>query len=214
MKDILIAWIAGSGKGTQARALEKELGNNIQYFEPWSVLRAFTSSDNIIGDYAKAYTSTGKLLPDAFMASVLWLVFSSLQPWRQLLIDGFPRMYSQKHMFDQTMLDHKRDFIVFHLDLSEEEAMNRLEHRKICATCGTTYSTILESSITHCHDDNTLLTTRVDDQSPDAIKERFSLYHTETKPLLADYEKEGKLVRIDGSQSIEAITVAILNNIW
>ena len=213
MKDILIAWIAGSGKWTQARALEKKLGSNIQYFEPGSILRAFTSNDNIVWDYARMFTSAGKLLPDAFMKSVLWLVFASLHEWNRLLIDWFPRMYSQKKMFDDVMTKNNRDFVIFHLDISEEEAQNRLLHRKICSVCGTTYSTIIDAGITHCKEDWTELSTRVDDQSVDAIKERFTLYHTETSPILAEYEQVGKIVKIHGTESIDEITNQILNHL-
>jgi polyphosphate kinase 2 (PPK2 family) len=53
-------------------------------------------------------------------------------------------MYDQKKMFEDVMVEHNRDFIVFYLDISEEEAEKRLHHRKICSTCGTTYSTLLE----------------------------------------------------------------------
>ena len=213
MKDILIAWIAWSGKWTQARALEKQLGDNLQYFEPGSIFRAFTSNDNIVWDYAKMFTSAGKLLPDAFMKSVLGLVFASLHEWNRLLIDWFPRMYSQKKMFDDVMTENKRDFVIFHLDISEEEAQNRLLHRKICSACGTTYSTIVDAWITHCKEDGTELSTRVDDQSVEAIKERFKLYHSETAPILAEYTTAGKVVKIDWTQNIDNITKEIIANL-
>lgn len=213
MKDILIAWIAWSGKWTQARALEKQLWNDLQYFEPGSILRAFTSNDNIVWDYARTFTSSGKLLPDMFMKSVLGLVFASLHEWNRLLIDWFPRMYSQKKMFDTVMSENNRDFIIFHLDITEEEAQNRLLHRKICSACGTTYSTLIDQWITHCKEDNTELSTRVDDQSVEAITERFKLYHTETAPILTEYEQAWKIVKIDWSKTIEDITAIILQHI-
>lgn len=213
MKDILIAWIAGSGKWTQARALENALWNNLQYFEPGSILRAFTSNDNIVGDYARTFTSSGKLLPDAFMKSVLGLVFASLHEWNRLLIDWFPRMYSQKKMFDDVMSEHGRDFVIFHLDISEEEAKNRLTHRKICSSCGTTYSAVLEPGIVHCIEDGTKLSTRVDDKSAEAIAERFALFHKETAPILDEYKQAGKVVLIDWTKSIEDITKEIITHI-
>lgn len=127
MKDILLAGIAGSGKGTQARALEEAFGDKIQYFEPGSILRALSSNDNVVGDYAKKYTSAGRLLPDAFIKSVLGLVFASLEGDSKLLVDGFPRMYSQKKMFDESMKETGREFVMFHLVVPEEEASKRLQ---------------------------------------------------------------------------------------
>jgi adenylate kinase len=213
MKDILIAWIAGSGKWTQARALEKHFGEDLQYFEPGSILRAFTSNDNIVWDYAKTFTSAGKLLPDAFMRSVLGLVFASLEPWKRLLIDWFPRMYGQKKMFEDAMVEHSRDFIIFYLDISDEEAEKRLFHRKICSVCGTTYSTLLQPWITSCEVDSTILSTRVDDQSVAAVHERCKIFHNETYPIISDYEKVGKVVKIDWMLSIEDITSEILKHL-
>jgi adenylate kinase len=99
-------------------------------------------------------------------------------------------MYSQKKMFDDAMQKAKRDFVVFELVLSEEEAIKRLENRSICPSCGATYSTIVHGTITHCPLDNTVLQIRDDDRSEQAIRERFRLFYQDTKPGLEDYKKE------------------------
>lgn len=62
-----------------------------------------SSSDNIVGNYVKKYTNNGLLLPDAFIQSMLGLVFASVDPGNRLIIDGFPRMHVQKKMFDEAM---------------------------------------------------------------------------------------------------------------
>lgn len=206
MKDILIAWIAGSGKGTQARELKKHLWTNLQYFEPGSVFRAFWSNDNIIGNYTKQYTSTGRLLPDLFFKNVIWLVFTCLEEWNRLLIDGFPRMYSQKKMFDDIVASQWREFVVFHLKLSDEDAKQRLLHRKMCPVCGATYSDFLTPWITHCTEDWKELVVRNDDQSQEAIAERFAAYYSDIKRVVDEYREEGKVVDIDGMLPIEEIT--------
>ena len=78
------------------------------------------------------------------MRGLLTLVFSSLHEGNKLLIDGFPRMYEQKKIFDDIMAEKKRDFIIFYLYITDEEAINRLSSRLICPTCSATYSTHLE----------------------------------------------------------------------
>jgi len=211
MKDIVIAGIAWSGKWTQARELLQHLGQNVQYFEPGSIYRALSSNDNIAGNYTKKYTSTGRLVPDRFTESLIGLVFASLDEDNTLLVDGFPRMYSQKKMFDDAMKQSGREFIVFELVISEENAIKRLKNRSICPSCGATYNTLLDGAITHCPLDHTLLQIRDDDRSEDAIRERFRLFYQDTKPGLEDYQKEWKLVQIDGTQSIKAITQEIIS---
>ncbi|MFA5022442.1 MAG: adenylate kinase, partial [Patescibacteria group bacterium] len=44
-----------------------------------------------------------------------------------------------------------------------------------------------------------------DDDKPEAIKKRLEIYHQETKPLLAVYDKLKVLYRIDGAKSIEEV---------
>jgi adenylate kinase len=117
-------------------------------------------------------------------------VFASLDEDNTLLVDGFPRMVSQKKMFDDAMQKSQRDFVVFELVISEDEAIKRLASRSICSTCGATYSTLLHGDITHCPLDHTLLQTRDDDRSQDAILERFKLFIKDTKPGLEEYQKE------------------------
>ena len=211
MKDVLIAWIAGSGKGTQARELKKNLWKNIQYFEPGSVFRAFGSNDNIIGNYTKQYTSTWRLLPDAFFKNVIWLVFTCLEEWNRLLVDGFPRMYSQKKMFDDIVATQNREFVVFNLELSDELAKQRLLNRKMCPVCSTTYSDILTPWITNCTEDWKELVVRSDDQSQDAIAQRFAAYYSDIKRVVDEYRQEGKVVDIDGTLPIEDITKIMID---
>lgn len=211
MKDIVIAGIAGSGKWTQARELRSHLWDKVQYFEPGSIYRALASNDNIIGNYTKSFTSIGKLVPDTAKRAIIDLVFACLDKWNILLVDGFPRMLSQKKMFDEAMQRTDRDFMVFELVVSEQEAIQRLEHRTLCPSCGATYSDLIHGAIDHCPDDNSILQRRGDDSSPDAIKERFRLFYQDTQPCLKDYKKEWKLVQIDGTQSIEAITQEIIS---
>lgn len=119
-------------------------------------------------------------------------------------------MVTQKKIFDEVMEEIQRDFVVFHLIISEDEAINRLMGRLICPTCGTTYNTRLHGDITICPHDNASLQKRTDDQSVDAIQERLNAFHRDTKPLLDEYKKQGKLIEIDGTQSIEMISKEIM----
>ena len=122
-------------------------------------------------------------------------------------------MYSQKKMFDTAMSNAQRDFLVFELVISEQEAMTRLANRMLCPSCGTTYSSLLHGEISTCPDDGATLQIRDDDRSQEAIQERFKLFYQDTKPGLDEYVTEGKLIQIDGTQSIEAITQEIIKYI-
>lgn len=185
----------------------------MQYFEPGAVLRSLTSSDNMVGNYTKSFLSAGKLLPANFMRGLLTLVFSSLHEGNRLLIDGFPRMYEQKKVFDEVMAERKRDFVIFYLYITDEEAINRLSTRLVCPTCNATYSTHLEGNMTYCPHDGTRLIKRTDDTSLEAVQKRIALFHEETSKLLEEYEQEGKLIKIDGTQDIHSITKEIIEHL-
>jgi adenylate kinase len=44
-----------------------------------------------------------------------------------------------------------------------------------------------------------------DDDKEDTIRQRLAVYSDQTQPLIAFYEKQGRLRRIDGTGSIEEI---------
>lgn len=57
-----------------------------------------------------------------------------------------------------------------------------------------------------------MLRKRVDD-TPELIKERLRIYHLETEPILAYYQKKGILERVDGERPIEEIHKDILERL-
>lgn len=67
--------------------------------------------------------------------------------------------------------------------------------------------------MTYCPHDGARLIKRTDDTSLEAVQKRISLFHEETQQLLQEYEAEGKLIKIDGTQTIEAITKEIIEHL-
>ena len=64
MKDIILAGIQGSGKGTHAQKLLEKYGNQIAYFETGNILRALMSNENAIGNYLRETVNSGHLVKD------------------------------------------------------------------------------------------------------------------------------------------------------
>ena len=81
--------------------------------------------------------------------------------------------------FPRTLTQAQREIFpvdkIFYIKLTDEEATKRL-----------------------------LLRTRQDDRA-EVITERLKLYHKETEPILDYYQKQGKLVEVDGSGTIEEV---------
>jgi len=52
-----------------------------------------------------------------------------------------------------------------------------------------------------------------DDETLPALKKRIELFHQFTEPVISYYEKQGKLIELDGTKSIQAINKEILENL-
>lgn len=53
-----------------------------------------------------------------------------------------------------------------------------------------------------------------DDDKPETVKKRLSVYHDQTQPLIDYYEKAGVLANVDGTQDMEKVfsdIVAVLS---
>ena len=208
MRDIILAGIQWSGKGTQAQLLLEEFWDQIQYFETGNILRALMSNENAIGQYLKELVNAGRLVKDKV---VVWLfkVFLETLDNKSVLWDGSLRRVGQTKGILDALLEKGRKPIIVQLEIPEEEVYKRLSHRKMCKNCWKINSTLLSPEIQQCQKCWWELYVRADDADIAAIETRISEYKKETIPAL-DYVNElWLLVKIDGMQSIEAIYAQI-----
>ena len=208
MRDIILAGIQWSGKGTQAQLLLEEFWNQIQYFETGNILRALMSNENAIGQYLKELVNAGRLVKDEV---VVWLfkVFLETLDNKSVLWDGSLRRVGQTKGILDALLEKGRKPIVVQLEIPEEEVYQRLSHRKMCKNCWKIHSTLLSPETQQCQKCWWELYVRADDADSTAVETRIAEYKKETIPAL-DYVNElWLLVKIDGMQSIEAIYAQI-----
>ena len=127
--DILLFGIQGSGKGTQADLLLKEL-KNYQYFEPGEIFRAIKSNDNVIGKHIKERMTKGEMLDDQITYGLFDIYGHLIKPGEHMLVDGFLRTIHQMYYFlHQVHIHGDRDFLAIYYDLSTERAIERLLER-------------------------------------------------------------------------------------
>lgn len=208
MRDLILAGIQWSGKGTQAQLLLEEFWNQIQYFETGNILRALMSNENAIGQYLKELVNAGRLVKDEV---VVWLfkVFLETLDNKSVLWDGSLRRVGQTKGILDALLEKGRKPIVIQLEIPEEEVYQRLSHRKMCKNCWKIHSTLLSPETQQCQKCWWELYVRADDADSTAVETRIAEYKKETIPAL-DYVNElWLLVKIDGMQSIEAIYAQI-----
>ncbi len=196
--DIVLFGIQGSGKGTLGKFLVKKY--NLKLFETGSELRKLSQEESELSRTVKSIVESGKLVPNEVVMELIERFMLDVKPDEAALFDGIPRQSVQAETFDTLMKKLKREFTGIYLDVPEEVAIERLSSRRLCAKCKLVYpASYGKNTCENCH---TPLTTRSDD-NPESIKTRLKAFYEETVPVIERYKREGKMIIMNGNQSIE-----------
>lgn len=198
-KVLILLGPPGSGKGTQAVKISKEM--NIPHISTGDLFRDNISRNTELGEKAKAYMHEGKLVPDELVVNMLLDRVSKEDCKTGYLLDGFPRTVNQAIEFD-SVLNQNTYLTVLYLDVSDEAVMQRISGRLSCKECGSIYNRYFtppeqEGICDHCGHE---LVQRADDK-PDVVKNRLKVYQEQTAPLIDYYQSKKVLKRIDGEAS-------------
>ena len=103
---------------------------------------------------------------------------------------------------------------VINIEIEDEKIVNRMSGRRVCEGCGKPYhlKNLPPKVEGVCDDCQGTLVQRKDDH-PDTVLARLDVYHKETEPLVAYYEKQGKLVNVAGYDDVETTFNLILKAI-
>ena len=205
--NIMVLGPLGSGKGTQARLIAKEL--NLFYFESGKFLRELAKSDSSIDE---RINKKGELLPDEEMFSLLTKHIEDKNPAREnLLLEGYPRSIKQYELLKEWLTEKSQqiDKAIF-LEISEKEVMRRTSARRIDRKTGEIYNLITNPPSQDVDTKN--LYQRPDDK-PEAIKKRIDWFKDSVLPLVDVLEKEGILEKVNGERPIKIILEDILSRL-
>ncbi|MFU0832297.1 MAG: adenylate kinase [Oscillospiraceae bacterium] len=199
----------GAGKGTQAEVLSREKG--IPAISTGNIIRSALKSGTEMGLRAKAYTEAGKLVPDEIVIGIIRERLAQPDCKNGFILDGFPRTIPQAEALDKMGIVIDK---VIDIEVSEETIFARLSGRRVCEKCGATYHIVNKKPKVEgvCDLCGGTLIQRKDDQ-PETIRERLKVYHEQTEPLKAYYEKQGKLRVVNGSELVSETTRDILQAI-
>lgn len=212
---IILMGRSGCGKGTQAKFLQKEFG--FDYLSSGDLLRARTKKNDFSGKKLKNVMGQGELAP-TFFISHLWSEKigekKDKSNLKGLIIDGSPRSLLEAELMDDIFEWYEWTNIkVILLDISDKEAFNRLTKRRICQKCGRAIPWVGQSKkLKKCDRCGGELMTRFDDK-PEAIKARLDFYKDDVQPAVDYYEKQGKLIKVSGEQSIEDVHQEIIKGL-
>ena len=204
MKLILLG-APGAGKGTQADIISQRL--NIPTISTGNMLRAAVKNGTPVGLKAKEYMDAGKLVPDEVIIGIVAERLAEPDCANGYILDGVPRTIAQAEALEAAGIHFD---VVLSIEISDETIIDRMSGRRACTACGATYHVVSAPSKVEgkCDKCGTDLVLR-DDDKPETVKNRLTVYHTETEPLKDFYAKRGNLKSVDNQPTIEATTEVV-----
>lgn len=196
----------GAGKGTQAKKAASRLG--IPQVSSGDIFRDNLKNKTELGERANKYIKIGELVPDDITIAMINERLSRSDCARGAILDGFPRTPTQAEALDRFLMENNSQIKkVPYIKVSEAELISRLTERLTCRAEGHIFHKRFNppkvSGI--CDFDGSELYQREDDK-PDTVKHRITVYEEQTQPLVDYYHQRELLVEIDGNQPIDQVT--------
>ena len=208
---IVMLGAPGAGKGTQAKMISEKYG--VPHISTGDIFRANIKENTPLGQKAKEYMDKGLLVPDELVVDLVVDRLAQDDAKKGYVLDGFPRTIPQAEALDKALAANNEtvDYAI-NVEVPDENIINRMSGRRACVGCGATYHiefnpTKVEGICDACGEKLILR----DDDKPETVKNRLSVYHEQTQPLIDYYSKKGVLAEVDGTQSMENVFNAIVD---
>ena len=188
----------GAGKGTQAGCLSDDFG--LPYIGTGDLLREHRSDQTELGRQAEEFMANGHLVPDDLVIAMILDKIAD-EGDDGFLLDGFPRTIGQADaLADEMDKRGRRLTAALLIEAPDEVVVERLSGRRQCSG-GHLYHVQFDPPKHDgvCDQCGKPLYQR-DDDRPEAIRERLSVYHELTEPLKDYYDDRGLLRRFDGTR--------------
>ena len=202
---IIMLGAPGAGKGTQAKMIADKY--KIPHISTGDIFRANIKNGTELGKKAKEYMDKGQLVPDELTVEILLDRVAQDDCKNGYVLDGFPRTIPQADVLDKelTKLGDKVDFAI-NVDVPDENIVRRMSGRRACLKCGATYHIehIPPKKEGICDTCGSELVQR-DDDKPETVQNRLSVYHEQTQPLIDYYTKKDILKRVDGTKDMQEV---------
>lgn len=208
---IIMLGAPGAGKGTQAKQIADKYG--IPHISTGDIFRANIKNGTELGKKAKEYMDQGALVPDELTCDLVMDRIQEEDAKNGFVLDGFPRTIPQAEALSAALekIGEKMDYAI-DVDVPDDNIVNRMSGRRACLNCGATYHIVaippkVEGKCDRCGSDIVLR----DDDKPETVSKRLSVYHEQTQPLIDYYKKQGILRTVDGTVPMEEVFRSIVS---
>lgn len=200
---IIMLGAPGAGKGTQAKRIAAKYG--IPHISTGDIFRANIKNGTELGRKAKVYMDQGLLVPDELVVDLIMDRFAEPDCVKGYVLDGFPRTIPQAKALDDALTKNGEAVeYAIDVDVPDENIVARMSGRRACVGCGATYHlvTIPPKKEGICDTCGGELILR-DDDKPETVQKRLTVYHDQTQPLIEYYKSKGILKTVDGTNDPE-----------
>ena len=208
---IIMLGAPGVGKGTQAKMIAAKYG--IPHISTGDIFRANIKNGTELGAKAKEYMDKGLLVPDELVVDLVIDRFKEPDCEKGYVLDGFPRTIPQAEALDKalTAIGETVDYAI-NVEVPDENIVNRMGGRRACVGCGATYHVVYSPTKEEgkCDTCGGELIIR-DDDKPETVQNRLSVYHEQTQPLIDYYTNKGIIAEVDGTVDMNDVFNAIVN---
>ena len=175
---IVLLGAPGSGKGSQAALLVKEL--DLPHISTGELLRAAVKAGTLLGQKAEVVINRGELVSDDIMLGLLEERLSEADTRKGFILDGYPRNLAQAESLDE-LLERMGQPVdeALQIDVDVEMVIERIAKR--AGEEGRS------------------------DDTEDVVRKRMEVYSEQSAPVIDYYARRGLLSRVLGEGSIDEV---------
>lgn len=209
---VILLGAPGAGKGTQAGFITKKFA--IPQISTGEMLRSAVKAESPLGLKVKHVMESGGLVSDDIIIDLIKERILADDCAKGFLFDGFPRTIPQAEALRDAGVEI--DYVI-EIAVDDEEIVGRVAGRRMHPATGRTYHIEHNPPKVAGKDDETgedLI--QRDDDKEETVRHRLSVYHSQTKPLIAFYQDMAaqhgtpKYSAVAGVGTVEQITTKVL----
>ncbi len=213
MHGIVLIGAPGSGKGTQAVVLAKEL--DVAHISSGELFRENMERGTSLGRLAATYIDRGNLVPDEVTVGMIEDRLNQPDCVKGWILDGFPRTLPQADALEEALVkSNQRVTVAPYIKVRERMLLERLSHRWTCRDCGAVFAYESLPPRVGCKKDICTgeLYQRSDDNT-ETQRRRLQVYMEQTAPLIGYYWAKKLLVEVNGEYQIEYVHALLRKSI-